>query len=70
MFGRATIRLGIGPHSSSCLVLYLYLLLLHFGQKKRIQWFIIVLVNVLVKALYWRRLMADERKHDVKMTSQ
>jgi len=65
MFGRATIRLGIGPHSSSCLVLYLYLLLLHFGQKKRIQWFIVALVNVLIEAFYWWRLTADEYKHDV-----
>jgi len=27
-------------------------------------------VNVPVEAFYWRRLMADERKHDIKITSQ
>jgi len=77
MFGRVTIRLGIGTHSSlfffllfCCLVLYLYLLLLHFGQKKRIPWFIVALVNVPVKAFYWRWLTADKHKHDVKMTSR
>jgi len=47
------------------------LLLLHFGQNKRIlQRFIIALVNVPVEAFYWRRLTTDERKHDVKMTSR
>jgi len=46
------------------------LLLIHFGQKKRIQWFIVALVNVLVEAFYWWRLTEDERKHDVKMTSR
>jgi len=48
-----------------CLILYLYLLLLHFGHEQRIQWFIIALVNVRVEAFYWRRLTADERKHHV-----
>jgi len=36
-----------------------------FGHEQRIQWFIVALVNVPVEAFYWRRLMADERKHDV-----
>jgi len=35
------------------------------GRKKRIQWFIIALVNVPVKAFCWQRLTADERKNDV-----
>ena len=38
--------------------------------EKRIQWFIFALVNVPVEAFYWRRLTADKRKHDVKMTSR
>jgi len=41
-----------------------------FELKKRIQWFIVALVNVPVEAFYWRWLTADERKHFVKMTSQ
>ena len=41
-----------------------------FWAEKRIQWFIVALVNVPVKAFYWRWLTADERKHGVKMTSR
>ena len=54
----------------SHLVLYLCLLLLHFGHEQRTQWFVIALVNVPVEAFCWRQLTADERKHDVKMTSR
>jgi len=41
-----------------------------FWAEKRIQWFIVALVNVPVEAFYWRRLTEDEHKHDVKMTSR
>jgi len=41
-----------------------------FWAEKRIQWFIIALVNVPVEAFYWRCLTADECIHDVKMMSQ
>jgi len=34
--------------------LYYYLLLLHFGQKQKIQWFIVALVNLSVEACCWR----------------
>jgi len=46
------------------------LLLLHFGHEQRTQWFVIALVNVPVEAFCWRQLTADERKHDVNMTSR
>ena len=45
-----------------CLVLYLYLLYI-LGRKKNT--FIVALANVPVEAFYWRRVMADECKHDV-----
>jgi len=46
------------------------LLLLHFGQKQKIQWFIVALVNVPVKACCWQcqprsgLAAADEYKPD------
>jgi len=43
----------------------LAIVIVTFWQKKRIQWFIVALMNVPVEAFYWRRLTADERKHDV-----
>jgi len=75
---------GTGKGSSDivrviyCILLFPVLLLsfilvfviVTFGQKKRIQWFIVALVNVLAEAFYWQWLAADERKHDVKMTSR
>ena len=36
-----------------------------FWVEKRIQWFIVALVNLPVEACCWRRLMADEHKHDI-----
>jgi len=36
-----------------------------FWAEKRIQWFIVAIVNVPVEAFYWRRLMVDGRKRDV-----